>query len=122
MTEELKCPHCGSDDYHRIGRDTQTGKQRYKCKQCGRGFYRPEDYKPQPVGIKCPRCGSTKTVKYGWTILSGDWKSELIETLPNGTQELRSVPPKPLAIRKQRFKCMNCGRNFYVPKEEKADG
>lgn len=34
---DIACPHCGSVDFVKRGRDA-LGKQRYKCRDCGRSF------------------------------------------------------------------------------------
>jgi hypothetical protein len=44
------CPHCHSDSYHKKGFHTDTGKQRYKCNSCKKGFVNPIDANEQPDG------------------------------------------------------------------------
>ena len=37
--EGVRCPHCNSDHVIKRGRDeTQTARQRYECKTCGKRF------------------------------------------------------------------------------------
>lgn len=40
--KKLECPHCGSIDYSKKGKD-EKGEQRYKCKNCGSRFKEPKD-------------------------------------------------------------------------------
>lgn len=38
----LECPKCGSLKCYRTGKI--VGKQRYVCRDCGKTFYKKEDY------------------------------------------------------------------------------
>ena len=42
----MKCPHCASPDIVKAGFRIISGgerKQRYRCKSCGRSFYKPKE-------------------------------------------------------------------------------
>ncbi len=39
----MHCPQCGSEEYTRYGR-THHGKQRFKCKACGRQYIEGSQY------------------------------------------------------------------------------
>jgi len=39
--EEIRCPECGSNWCKKFGKN--TGKQRYKCNECGRHFMKVQN-------------------------------------------------------------------------------
>ena len=43
----MKCPKCGSVNYQKIGfiPGINGPKQRYRCSDCGKTFYNPEEAK-----------------------------------------------------------------------------
>ena len=84
-TTGIYCTHCGSSDIVFCGKDTKTGKQRYKCKECNVKFV------ADPTTIRytiheqtCPHCEHTQARKAG--------KS-------NG---------------KQYYQCLNCGHKYLL--------
>ena len=48
--DNIKCPECGSNWCKKFGKN--TGKQRYKCNECGRLFYEGAKYHKHPEKIK----------------------------------------------------------------------
>ncbi|WP_457640919.1 IS1/IS1595 family N-terminal zinc-binding domain-containing protein [Persephonella sp.] len=48
--EKIRCPECGSNWCKKFGKN--TGKQRYKCNECGRLFYEGAKYHKHPEKIK----------------------------------------------------------------------
>jgi transposase-like protein len=48
--ESIKCPECGSNWCKKFGKN--TGKQRYKCNECGRIFYLKVKHRKHPEKIK----------------------------------------------------------------------
>ena len=81
----MKCPNCGSQKIQKKG--MRSGKQRYKCTECGANFCWGVKYKSAPLLEKlnkmCIYCGSEQIVRDG--------------KLPSG---------------KQRYKCYSCGKGF----------
>ncbi len=62
----LVCPYCASTNYHRNGFERDTGKQRYKCQECGRGFTESSTGRARPTTtpkeiILCAQCGQETT-------------------------------------------------------------
>lgn len=81
------CPRCHSSNV--VCKD----KDRYRCKECGKTYYKAEDRMKylRDSSNPCPRCGSLSTRKDGLT-----------------------------AARNQRFKCRECGRRFNVDRETRT--
>lgn len=82
----MRCPNCQSTELQKKGK--RSGKQRYRCKECGASFTENVEYahaiKLAPVkGVECPQCKSS--------LISRDGK------LSNGDQ---------------RYKCKSCGLKF----------
>lgn len=50
------CPRCGVRDAQRAGQE--KGKQRYRCKECGRYYNGPLAPLPPPPPRPCPHCGA----------------------------------------------------------------
>jgi len=48
--EKIRCPECGSNWCKKFGKN--TGKQRYKCNECGRHFYEGAKYHKHPEKTK----------------------------------------------------------------------
>ncbi|RMD47601.1 MAG: IS1 family transposase [Aquificota bacterium] len=48
--EHIRCPECGSNWCKKFGKN--TGKQRYKCNECGRHFYEGAKYHKHPEKVK----------------------------------------------------------------------
>ena len=48
--EKIRCPECGSNWCKKFGKN--TGKQRYKCNECGRHFYEKAKYHKPPEKTK----------------------------------------------------------------------
>ena len=48
--EHIKCPECVSNWCKKFGKN--TGKQRYKCNECGRHFYEGAKYHKHPEKVK----------------------------------------------------------------------
>ena len=48
--EKIRCPECSSNWCNKFGEN--TGKQRYKCNECGRYFYEEEKYHKHPEKTK----------------------------------------------------------------------
>lgn len=82
----MNCPECNSTNLYKKG--TRAGKQRYKCKECGRYFVEGTPFvgrqvKLPPPEISCPHCNSSKVRRDG-----------MLET------------------GRQRYKCLECGKGF----------
>ena len=82
----MNCPECNSDKL--LKRGFRGGKQRYRCKECGRCFVEGTKFVGRQVKLpsvvkSCPHCGETKVIRDG-----------LLET--GG----------------QRYKCLSCGKGF----------
>jgi hypothetical protein len=60
----LCCPHCGSRDAQRRGKNAQTGKRNAQCSNpaCRKYWTIDKDY----TSLLCPRCGSENTKKSGY--------------------------------------------------------
>lgn len=48
----MECPNCNSQKFHKNGKDPKTGKQKYKCTQCGKEFN-------EDTATKNPKLGMT---------------------------------------------------------------
>lgn len=79
------CPTCKCTAFINFGKD-RKGRQRYKCKNCGRtrGNYSPKLQLQNK--IECPFCGNINIIKYGIDY----YKNKKI----------------------QRYKCLSCNRTF----------
>ena len=62
--EELKCPKCGGQHIIKQG-FLPSGKRRYVCKDCKKGF--SSTYEMKKVVVPCYYCNSENTVKAGIT-------------------------------------------------------
>ena len=118
----MNCPRCGSENFRKSGL-LKSGKQRYICKECGKGFSSSEPV----VEVKkhCIYCGSENTVKAGRTrwnkqiYLCNDCKrkfnenrAEVIEaTCPICGGELRYKGWSNNG-HARRFICVQCGKGF----------
>jgi len=82
----MKCPNCQSDNVQKKGK--RSGKQRYRCSDCGANFTRGIEYQPAkqypPLEeIRCPQCKGDHIIRDG--------------KLEDGSQ---------------RYQCQSCGLNF----------
>jgi transposase-like protein len=57
MTEDIRCPKCGSDATYRYG-STPNGKRRFLCLVCGRQFVWPSAKAETAERPSCPKCGA----------------------------------------------------------------
>jgi len=68
----MNCPRCRSTHIHKNGTDQKTGKQKFRCSECGKNFY--EEYS---TGSYSGPVSSPTPKKPGGLRLNGTHKSEL---------------------------------------------
>ena len=61
----MNCIHCNSPNIVKKG--IVTGKQRYKCKDCGKTFSVAIPQNRHNYDVTCPKCGHNKAKKGGFT-------------------------------------------------------
>lgn len=96
---DIRCPDCGSTNFHRRGFYPDTRKAKFRCTNCRRSFQEGSlpktEYQTHKVEKKlCPNCGQTTTNPKFCSIPCA------------AAYNLQFVPPKQ---RKQRF-CKDCGQ------------
>ena len=62
----MNCPYCGGTNFKKAGK-LKSGKQRYVCKDCNKGFSSFEQVQKQPLNIECIFCNGHNIVKAGKT-------------------------------------------------------
>ena len=55
----MKCPQCGSEQYHKDGKEPGTVMQRFKCKDCGRAYNENTALKSETIMEKKSTVGMT---------------------------------------------------------------
>ena len=62
--EKMKCTHCSSDNTQKYGKEPNTGKQRYKCTDCGKQFTPDSKLSKPKVGISLSEFRDKHDVEY----------------------------------------------------------
>jgi len=95
----MKCKNCDSEKTHKDGRDASTGKQVYKCRDCGKTFTDTTQVKPK-LGMTLDQFRDKHDVEHIVTktleLLSGDLvyeKNDVIKLsgLSHGTPGMTAI-------------------------------
>lgn len=100
---EIKCPHCGTEHVHKCGK-LPSGKQRYLCNECKKGFSTGNAVVKQALDEHCPYCGGE--LRYRGYNDSGSRRYRCKEC---GRSCSGTTLLKPRQVNKEGVKCPYCG-------------